>query len=193
VIRNLQSSARSTALDLVQQLKAKASANPAAALVIGAGLAWRLIRNPPIASVLVGAGLFSLLRTTPMRSGRPRDFDYLEEAKTNLRKQASGFVEEVKERGSAVAADVTEQARQFTEEAMQKAQEWGGAAGNKVRQAAAFDRGGFETDELLNQQAAEPMHPAGDQDMKNKLLLGVAGLAVAFALGINYRRRLVEN
>jgi len=47
---------------MVEDMKAKASENPAATLAISAGLAWRLLRHPPIATALIGAGLFSLLR-----------------------------------------------------------------------------------------------------------------------------------
>ena len=54
---------------LVSDLKEKAAANPAAALAIGAGLAWRLVHRPPIASLLVGIGLFSLWRTSPPPEG----------------------------------------------------------------------------------------------------------------------------
>src|SRR5579862_1601813 len=46
-------------------LKGRAAANPAAALAIGAGLAWQLLRRPPIASILVGAGIFGLMNTRP--------------------------------------------------------------------------------------------------------------------------------
>lgn len=47
---------------LVEEMKAKAAENPAATLAISAGLAWRLLRHPPIATALIGTGLFSLLR-----------------------------------------------------------------------------------------------------------------------------------
>ena len=49
--------------DFIEDLKAKAAANPAAALTIGAGIAWQFIRNPPIVTALIGAGLLSLFRT----------------------------------------------------------------------------------------------------------------------------------
>ncbi len=62
-----KSSVVSTIEDFVDDLKARAAANPAAALAIGAGIAWRLIQRPPIATALVGAGLFSLFRTTPIQ------------------------------------------------------------------------------------------------------------------------------
>ena len=51
--------------DLWREIKARAAANPAAALALGAGLAWRLLHRPPIASALVGVGLISLWRTDP--------------------------------------------------------------------------------------------------------------------------------
>src|SRR5215216_7039946 len=63
VIEKAEATAISTMHRITDDLKAKAAANPGAALAIGAGLGWRLIRRPPIATVLVGAGLFSLLRT----------------------------------------------------------------------------------------------------------------------------------
>ena len=43
-----------------EKLKARAASNPAAVIAIGAGLAWRIIQHPPIASALIGVGLFTL-------------------------------------------------------------------------------------------------------------------------------------
>ena len=48
-----------------EKIKARAASNPAAVMAIGAGLAWRLLRSPPIASALIGVGLFSLWKTQP--------------------------------------------------------------------------------------------------------------------------------
>ena len=53
-----------TAQRAVADLKNRAAANPAAVLAITAGLLWRFARRPPIASLLVGVGLASLLRTS---------------------------------------------------------------------------------------------------------------------------------
>jgi hypothetical protein len=52
-------------------LKDRASANPGAALAIGAGLAWHFARHPPISTALVGFGLTSLLRTDPTSGPTP--------------------------------------------------------------------------------------------------------------------------
>ena len=54
---------------LIEEARLRVERNPTAALVIGAGIAWRLIRHPPIATLLVGAGVASLLNTRPIRNG----------------------------------------------------------------------------------------------------------------------------
>ena len=56
--------AKDGAQRVLTQLTERVAANPAAALAIGAGLAWRLFHRPPIATLLVGMGLVGLLRTS---------------------------------------------------------------------------------------------------------------------------------
>lgn len=53
-------------MNLVDGAKARAAANPAAVLLIGVGAAWRIIRHRPIATALVGAGSYSLVRSKPL-------------------------------------------------------------------------------------------------------------------------------
>jgi hypothetical protein len=55
---------------LWDDVKARAAANPAALIAIGAGLAWRLMQRPPIASALIGVGLYSLWKTEAKRDCR---------------------------------------------------------------------------------------------------------------------------
>ncbi|GAC1560950.1 MAG: hypothetical protein NVS2B5_25070 [Beijerinckiaceae bacterium] len=52
--------------DMLAGLKRRAAANPAAVAAIGAGIAWRLWQKPPVATLLVGAGLATLLGRTPV-------------------------------------------------------------------------------------------------------------------------------
>ena len=84
LVDKAKSGVQSTIDTFVEDLKARAAANPAAALAIGAGIAWRLIQRPPIATALIGAGLYSLFRTTPTHgthgSARTTD-EYLAQAK----------------------------------------------------------------------------------------------------------------
>lgn len=89
VVDSVRTNVKSTAEGWIDEIKAKAAANPGAALLIGAGVAWRLLQNPPIATALVGAGLFSLLRTSPQPGARHMsDEAYLEQAKYRLKEQA---------------------------------------------------------------------------------------------------------
>src|SRR6266498_2140271 len=64
-VEKTKEAAKDGAQRVLTQLTERAAANPAAALAIGAGLAWRLFHRPPIATLLVGMGLVGLLRTSP--------------------------------------------------------------------------------------------------------------------------------
>ena len=66
--------AQDTAYGILDEIKARAAANPVAALAIGAGLAWRFIHRPPIATLLVGAGLVALMKTDPHERHMGADF-----------------------------------------------------------------------------------------------------------------------
>jgi hypothetical protein len=50
IVDQAKSTTQSTLQGMVDDLKARAAANPAATLAIGAGIAWRIFRHPPIAT-----------------------------------------------------------------------------------------------------------------------------------------------
>ena len=89
-----------------EKLKARAASNPAAVMAIGAGVAWRLIQRPPIASALIGVGLFSLWKTTPTTAydATGKRLDYIQHSKESLKKQAGQVI--------SAAADVAEKAQE---------------------------------------------------------------------------------
>ena len=102
-------------------MTARAAANPAAALAIGAGLAWRIAHRPPIASLLVGIGLVSLMRTSPSQKSpymglygedppiRPYDKDNLVSGALGLFDSAKDRVQEwTGEAGDAARDTVTQ-------------------------------------------------------------------------------------
>src|SRR4051794_1498448 len=68
LVDKTKEAAKDGAQRLFTELKERAAANPVAALAIGAGLAWRLVHRPPIATLLVGMGVVALLRTSPARN-----------------------------------------------------------------------------------------------------------------------------
>jgi gas vesicle protein len=68
LVGKTKEAAKDGAQRLFTELKERAAANPVAALAIGAGLAWRLVHRPPIATLLVGMGVVGLLRTSARNS-----------------------------------------------------------------------------------------------------------------------------
>lgn len=257
MIENVKTSMQSSVQTLVDDLKAKAAANPAAVLAIGAGIAWRLMRNPPITTVLIGAGLYSLWRTTPQRRQFRAADDYLTEAKLRLREQASEFAGKAGELAGQAADKASELAGQATDRLTAQASDLAGKASDMAVQAKdnlAAQASGLankageladETRDRLARQASDfaesvtgtserasisakvraaeiagaaqsrvnawsteaserlrhassevrehvTLVPDIDQEIKDKLLLGTAGLAVAAALGFAYQRRLTE-
>ena len=195
MIENTKSAVTSGVQHFVDDLKAKAVANPTAALAIGAGVAWRLFHRPPIATALIGVGLYSLLRTQPPYSGL---FD--EEGRAIRKFGADGMPETELSASDALDA-VKETAQQF-----------GRYAGDAVRQAAVEIR---ERTSAVSDQATALVHDARDatgeimattaaatsraseavstalrdNDSRDAVLLGAAALAIAAAIGISYQRR----
>jgi hypothetical protein len=215
-----KSAAQSTLNGLLEDFKAKAAANPAAALAIGAGVAWRLIHNPPIASALVGVGLFSLWRTNARRPPNGVQPDYLERGKQRLKEQGG----ELLSKATDVAADVQEivsiKAADLTEAAKDKAVQWASNVGNAVEDVGSrvqadvqrvagaahrarhdlrdrlqgASRNAYSTaDDLFHYAASAGTNARGDEETRNKLLLGVAGVAVAAALGIACQKRISQS
>jgi hypothetical protein len=65
IVANVKEAAADGAERLVADIKARAAANPVAVGAIAAGVAWRILRKPPITTMLVGYGLISLWRMKP--------------------------------------------------------------------------------------------------------------------------------
>jgi gas vesicle protein len=189
--------AKDAAQRLANELKERAVANPAAALAIGAGLAWRLFNRPPIATALVGMGLYSLLRT---RSPQPYMDLNDEDPRPTYHNDDSGLVAQTAKLGDA---------------ARRKVQNWSAEAGEKTRevatQAASIANGATDVlrdaadaardaaTEIADTTASvaeraserlEEMMPSRED--RDSYLLGAAAIAVAAAVGIAYQRRTRE-
>ena len=61
LVESVGGAANERAQNLGDILRQRAQENPAALAAIGAGVLWRLWKRPPVATLLVGAGLASLL------------------------------------------------------------------------------------------------------------------------------------
>ncbi len=207
LIDKAKSSAHTMLEEFVDDLKGKAAANPAAALAIAAGVAWQMIRRPPIASALVGLGLVSLWRTSPVVSNK-QTADYLSEAKGRLAEQASDLAGAIKDEAVSLKDTVAEKATDFAGAAKEQMQEWSAATKSAVGLAAA--EVGDQASSLLKQTAksasesAESVKRAADEwtkparatledpETRDKLLLGVAGVAVVAALSFACQRRIMQ-
>jgi gas vesicle protein len=183
---DLWAHARETKDGMVADLKARAAANPAALAVIVAGVAWRLFHRPPIATALVGLGLFSLLRTSPEHKGTETWIDrYAEDPAGELRSQASAFADAAKQK----IQDWTEQASQAAGEAMSQLKETAaevtGHATETLREAS--DTGRDRAMSVSDRAAARASMPYNEE--RDNYLLGAAAVAVAAAVGIALKRR----
>ena len=241
---SLKESAIDAKDSIVDELKAKAAANPAATLAIGAGIAWYFVRNPPIAMGLIGAGLYGLWHTNAVH---PVNGDYLQQGRERLYEQASDFGASAVDAASEAGQAVSEKAGEMVDAAKQSVQEWsrdaadtvaaaGASVGTAVKEKAELIAAGARRarHDLTNQaakvgsqvsaatesaalsarqavsdlsdqvgRASATSRQVGHQILdssrdyissqpRDKVLLGVAGLAVAAALGMAYQKRVIE-
>jgi hypothetical protein len=190
-----------------ERLKARAAANPAAMVAIAAGLGWRLFTRPPIASALIGLGLFSLWRTPGVPIDKRSSF--LEQSAQSLKTQG----EDLATAAGGMAADLASQAKgtvsakgtEAWEAAKAKVQEWNEQAGARLNEARSKVKTASDSvvDGLRDQQhvlrdeitdlAAEAKKSLRDEDTRNTVLVGIAGVAIAAALGIACQKRISES
>lgn len=194
--------AQGRATSFIDALKAKAAANPAAAAAILAGLAWRVYRHPPIASLLIGAGVAALARTDP-------DDDSL--TLRRLAQRAAESARDLKERAAVQIAELTVGAAGGAQE---KVYEWSAVAGRAFESlvhrrisdgesetleadAASGARSGPSS--LHDDFASKPCSPErfmlGERQQRQKrdaYLLGFAALALGAAIGAARRREFVR-
>jgi hypothetical protein len=163
----------------LDDLKARVAANPSAALAIGAGIGWRLLKHPPIATALIGTGLLSLWRTTPVYVDEK---DYLTTAQQRLGEQVSEAAETTKDFAAETVGSVQEKASEYAQAVQEKMH---GLASSAVEQAAQrLEQAGEAARHLPDQTKTAARRATArlrDENVRDQLLLGVAGLAVAAA------------
>lgn len=142
LVDKTKEAAKDGAQRFLTELKERAAANPVAALAIGAGLAWRLVHRPPVATLLVGMGVVGLLRTSPARAAHPYMDLYDEDPR--LRRSDAGL--------AARAGDLAEVVKE-------KVQDWSANAGDVARSAASQVA---DTASAVSERAAQVLHDARD-------------------------------
>jgi gas vesicle protein len=181
---------------IIADLKERAAANPAAVLAIGAGLAWRLIHRPPIASLLVGIGLVSLFR--PQTGGEVvagaskllhSAKDTAQEWGEDLRQASSDRVSEIADRATVAAGQISDMAREtvtrISDKASSAAEQASDAGQDSLAQIGA-------TAAAVADGASSMINAVSDPETRDRYLLGAAAIAVAAAVGIAYQRRAAD-
>jgi hypothetical protein len=192
LVTTTQEAVRDRALRLVADIKERAAANPLAALAIGAGLAWRIARRPPIATMLVGAGLIGLMRTNPRQPSAGAELvsqagELAVAAKEKVEEWSTGELalsarEKVEQWGSDTG-EVIARAGELAGSVKGTVEHWSSDVGQTVWQVAGATR---SLAELGSQTIYDIVQDAEERD---KYLLGAAALALVAAVGIAYQKR----
>jgi hypothetical protein len=184
----LKSEAHALSQRILDDLKARAAANPSAALAIGAGIGWRLFKHPPIATALVGVGLLSLWRTKPMPLA---DQGYLATAQRRLGEQVSEAADTVKDYAVDTAVAGREKVGAYAQSALETAEDFAASATERAANTleGAREAATHASDRVVNAVQRATSHGIADGSLRDQVLLGAAGAAVVAALGIAYQRR----
>ena len=173
--------------------------------------------RPPISSALIGVGLFSLWKTTPRMAydATGRRLDYIQHSKESLKEQAGQAFAAAANVADKAQEAATAKGTEVWESAKVKMQEWQEGAGRVVDDTTAklkssgesvLDKvrssGGDLLEDLhakehhlrdqMEDLAANAADKLRDDDTRNNLLLGIAGAAIAAALGIACQKRIAE-
>jgi hypothetical protein len=191
---DLRSEAQSVAQRVMDDVKARAAANPAAVLAISAGIAWRLLKDPPIAMALIGAGVLGLWRAKPVNVARG---DYLSTAQQRFREQVGDALDTVKDYASEAAVVAQEKAADYAQTAGKAVQGLATSAAEETLEAIESARAAAasfpeEAVDAAQRATAQLGHALDDGNLRDQLLLGAAGVAVATALGLAYQRRMSD-
>jgi hypothetical protein len=188
------------------EIKERAAANPVAVGAIAAGIGWRILRKPPITTMLVGYGLYSLFRTQPgqLAPGAETVYQAVDAAvaaSEQVQQWSREAGEAVAHARDVVVPAVTDTVQRWTGEAgetvahatgsvqalaassSESARSWGADVGTAVAEATDS----LQAAALRGSQSIRRM--TMDQQERDKVLLGAAAVALTTALGFAWLRR----
>jgi hypothetical protein len=177
IVANVKEAATGRAERLIADIKERAAANPVAVGAIAAGAAWRILRKPPITTMLVGYGLISLWRTKPRQPAPGAETVY----------RAADMATEAKqqvEQWGAKAGDALGRATDVIVPAVtETVQRWSTDVGEAVSQATT------SAQSLVASGSQSLQRIVTDKQERDKVLLGAAAVALTAALGLACLRR----
>jgi hypothetical protein len=180
-IEKAKSATRDGARRVLEDLKDRAAANPLAATAIGAGVLWHLARHPPITSLLIGAGVFGLMRTNPEQPSAI--VDRVSEIAGSVQEHATEWGSDARD----ASARVGEMASAMSAQIRNQVGERVALAGEVAQEATASFASGAGELAQRTKRVVDDMVPDGEG--RDTLLLGGAMVAIAAAVGIAFQRR----
>ena len=168
--------ARESGEGFVDGMKRRVAANPIPVAMIGAGLAWRFYRHPPVATLLLGAGVAMLMRAKtpadpnayrdPYRESNPGPYVPGGVAGYGYPVEASAPGTSPIERVGQTASDVADRARDAGERARDMAVDAGAAVSDMASRAAgaasdAADRARTTAADIAGRAASAASDAAG--------------------------------
>ena len=180
-IDKAKSATRDGARRVLEDLKDRAAANPLAAAAIGAGVLWHLARHPPITSLLIGAGVFGLMRTNPEQPSAI--VDRVSEIAGSVQEHATEWGSDARD----ASARVGEMASAMSAQIRNQVGERVALAGEVAQEATASFASGAGEIAQRTKRVVDDMVPDGEG--RDTLLLGGAMVAIAAAVGIAFQRR----
>jgi hypothetical protein len=188
LLANGKEAARARVDGVIETVKAKIAANPGAALAIGAGLAWRFYRHPPVTPLLVGAGLTALLRTDPEH---PQIGSDVAARAATLARSAGDHVREWPESRAAdhaceLARDTKDRVIEVASLAREKLSGLPEAAVAATRQGLSDT---MQRSRSLARTGRTGLHGALASGQRDTYLLGFAALALVAAIGMAASRQ----
>jgi len=186
LVRKTTDVARDAASRLLADAKARAFANPAATLSIGAGLAWHFLRHPPVSALLIGLGIVSLAKTQPTGTAD----GVVAQFGSQVTSAAEAAASTAKSWGYATADAVQQQSERFmatsrvlvhdTRDRMSEVGERVAAQSAEAAKAAS---------ETVGRSWDAVATMAGQEAQRDQMLFGAAALSVLAAIGIAFRRQ----
>ena len=167
LVESVGGAANERAQNLGDFLRRRAQDNPAAFAAIGAGLLWRLWKRPPVATLLVGAGLASLMAGRGEEGGESAEglLGAVQEA-NRATHALGGRAAELAEHARLAAADLADQARGMADQAVETL--------THARDGEALA--------LVDGEGRDPI-------AEYPIAFGLAALAIGAALGLALRRK----
>jgi ElaB/YqjD/DUF883 family membrane-anchored ribosome-binding protein len=189
VIHRAREAAQDTMSNFVTELKDRAVANPVAIAAIGAGLLWRVVHRPPIASLLIGLGAISLLRTR--RINGAEDEFYVPGRETLQEAAARDKIQDLSEVAKVAAEGFGEKAEAAAQSFREGAKSAAHGIVDEAQAAAqqAISRVSDTTHRVMKQTSAFADGVIRHSNAKDNLLLGTAALAIGAAMITAYQRR----